>query len=148
MSLLSNARVPVREDIFHGSLAHLDELRLRGSSCCDCGEIALGNVVTCMNCGSDAAMQEVVLASEGQLHTFTVVRSRPPGDYRGPEPFRPFVMGLVELPDGLRVLSVIDCPIEMVRIGMDLTFAAYDMGGDDKGEIMVGFAFRMKGLPH
>jgi uncharacterized OB-fold protein len=74
------------------------------------------------------------------LWTFTVVRHRPPGNYKGPEPFSPFGMGLVELPEGVRVLSPIDCDIGQLKIGLELQFKPYARKEADGHEV-VAFAF-------
>jgi uncharacterized protein len=143
MTLLSNSRVPVREDLYLGSLDNSAELRLRGSKCADCGEVALGRATICLNCGNER-MSELPLGQEGVLHTYTVVRNPPPGDYRGPDPFKPYVMGLVELPEGIQVLSIIDCPAENVRIGMKLGFQPIELRNNADGATPVGFVFASK----
>ena len=43
----------------------------------------------------------------------------PPGAYKGPEPFVPFALGLVELPEGLRVMSPLEGDIDALKIGND-----------------------------
>jgi uncharacterized OB-fold protein len=52
----------------------------------------------------------------------------------------PFVLGLVELPEGLRVLTPIECALEQVHIGMPVEFRAFvrEPGG---GPEVVSFAF-------
>ena len=84
--------------------------------------------------------QPLALGQRGTLWTFTVVRHKPPGDYRGPEPFVPFAMGLIELPEGLRVLAPIAGDPAAVRIGMALEFRAELRPGSHDPEV-VSFAF-------
>ena len=91
-------RVPIRDGLLTGDLAQLDGVRLCGTRCRVCGETSLGRNATCPNCGS-GTVTEVTLSNQGVLWTFTVVRNRPPGDYKGKVPFVPFGLGLVELPD-------------------------------------------------
>jgi uncharacterized protein len=79
------------------------------------------------------------LSSHGVLWSFTVVRHRPPGDYRGPDPFAAFGLGLVELPDGVRVLSPIKCRLEELTIGMQLRFAPYLRHDEDKDVVVFAF---------
>jgi uncharacterized OB-fold protein len=74
------------------------------------------------------------------LWTFTIVRHRPPGDYRGPEPFEPFGLGLVEVAEGVRVMSPIRCEPGALRIGLSLTFVPYVRADPDGSEVVV-FAF-------
>jgi uncharacterized OB-fold protein len=92
----------------------------------------------CPNCGQ-ASVEATALSSRGVLWTFTVVRHRPPGNYRGCQPFAPFALGLIELPDGVRVLSVIDCRLEDLRVGMPLLFKPI-LRHDDAADVVI-FAF-------
>ena len=132
-------RVPIREGLLAGSLSQLDRVRLAGCKCTNCGETSLGAKSICPNCGRDT-VKEVALSNRGVLWSFTVVRHRPPGNYKGPDPFVPFGMGLVELPDGLRVLSPIDCGIEQMKIGLELQFKPYVRHDEDCRDV-VAFAF-------
>jgi uncharacterized OB-fold protein len=131
-------RAPVREGLLMGSLDDLAGLRLAGSRCSTCGETSFGVKDVCPNCGQ-ATLKSMALSAHGVLWSFTVVRHRPPGDYRGPDPFAPFGLGLVELPDGVRVLSPIECRLEELRIGMELRFRPY-LRHDQERDIVV-FAF-------
>lgn len=113
---------PVRSGLLTGSLADLASVGLAGSRCRACGETTLGANALCPNCGSDDVFP-IALSDQGHVWAYTVVRYRPPGDYKGPEPFQPFAIGLVELPEGLRVVAPIGGDPEAVRIGMPVRFA-------------------------
>jgi uncharacterized protein len=130
----------VREGLFLGGLSHPEEVKLAGTRCSSCGETSLGGVALCPNCGS-AQVEVVRLGDHGTLWTFTVARHRPPGDYRGPEPFEPFGIGLVELPEGLRVMSTLDCPLEQLRVGLPLRFTPF-IRHDKDGGAVVAFTYR------
>ena len=132
-------RVPIREGLMAGPLSQLDGVRLAGCKCSNCGETSLGAKSICPNCGRDT-VQEIALSNRGMLWSFTVVRHRPPGNYRGPDPFVPFGLGLVELPEGLRVLSPIHCAIDRLKIGLELRFKPY-VRQDDDGREVVAFRF-------
>jgi uncharacterized OB-fold protein len=137
--IAANRRVPVREGLLTGSLMDMDRVRLAGCKCTSCGETSLGIQTVCPNCGRDT-VKDVALSDRGVLWTYTVVRHRPPGDYKGPDPFVPFGLGLVELPDGVRVLSPIECEIDKLKIGLALRFKPY-VRRDDDGREVVAFAF-------
>lgn len=132
-------RVPILDGLLSGSLSDLDNLTLAGCKCTSCGETALGSKTICPNCGRDT-VKNISLSDRGVLWSFTVVRHRPPGNYRGPEPFVPFGLGLVELPDGLRVLTPIKCDIEKLKIGLGLQFRPY-VRKDPDGREVVAFEF-------
>ena len=131
-------RVPVRDGLFSGMLSDLGRLSLAGSRCSSCGETSLGSKTICANCGKET-VQDIALGQRGILWTYTVVRHRPPGNYKGPEPFVPFGLGLVELPEGVRVMAPIRCDIEKLRIGLPLKFKATVR--PDDGREVVAFTF-------
>ncbi len=133
-------RKPVREGLFAGSLSDLDQVALCGSRCRDCGETTLGENAVCPNCGG-GEVATLPLSRDGVLWTATVVRHKPPGNYHGPDPFVPFGMGLVELADGIRVLSRIDADPGELRIGMPLRFHPYVLRKDEAGAEVVAFSF-------
>ena len=135
-AVVSPTRIPVRDGLFAGSLEHLDKVRLLGNRCADCGETTLGQSAVCLNCGG-VAVSPLPLGARGTLWTYTVVRHKPPGDYKGPEPFVPFAMGLVELPEGIRVLAPINCPPGQLKIGMALEFQAFARPGQSDPEVVV-----------
>ncbi|MGW0711522.1 Zn-ribbon domain-containing OB-fold protein [Streptomyces sp. NPDC002643] len=79
----------------------------------------------CPRCGGLA--QPVDLSRAGTLWTWTVQRYAPKSPpYAVPEGgFRPFTVGYVELPEGVRILAVLDgVRPEDTRIGMPVTITA------------------------
>jgi uncharacterized OB-fold protein len=133
------ARIPIREGLLSTPLTDLSAVRLMGSRCTSCGETSLGTSEVCANCGRDT-VTSLPLSRRGHVWTYTIVRHKPPGDYKGPDPFVPFALGLVELPEGLRVLTPIECALKQVRIGMPVEFRAF-VREPDGGPEVVTFAF-------
>ncbi len=131
-------RVPVREGLFSGPLSDLGRLALAGCRCTSCGETSLGTKTVCPNCGQET-VSDVALGQRGILWTYTVVRHKPPGNYKGPEPFAPFGLGLVELPEGVRVMAPIHCDIARLKIGLPLQFHPYVRQDEDRE--VVAFSF-------
>lgn len=131
---------PIREGLLLGTLSGVDKVSLAGSLCASCGETTLGSVPLCPNCGSDR-VTELRLSDRGIVWTYTVARHRPPGDYRGPEPFVPFGIALVELPEGLRVMSRVDCDIDKLRVGLPVMFTPY-LRHDKDGSEVVAFTYK------
>jgi uncharacterized OB-fold protein len=136
---MSLQRIPVRPDLLSADLEDLSAVTLMGSRCRQCAETALGVSSLCQNCGS-ADLKPIALGREGVLWTYTVVRHKPPGDYRGPEPFVPFGLGLVELPEGIRVLAPLGGAVDALHIGQPLVFSPTLLKGD-AGDEIVAFEF-------
>jgi uncharacterized OB-fold protein len=113
---------PVRDALFS-----TDPPALLASRCRACGALRFPTAALCANCQSDA-QDTVALAPEGELYTYTVVHAPPPG-YKGETPY---AVGVVELPDGLRVTSTIlgdDLAVgdrvrfELLQVGDVLSYA-------------------------
>jgi uncharacterized OB-fold protein len=139
MSGVTVTRKPVREGLFYDPLGDLSTVRLAGSACGACGETHLGTVPLCPNCGNEA-LEVVPLSRSGTVWTYTLVRHRPPGDYRGPDPFTPLPVALVELPDGLRVLSPLRVPEAHLAIGAPVELRIEPLFEEDGHEV-VAFVF-------
>ncbi|GAA2213232.1 OB-fold domain-containing protein [Nonomuraea monospora] len=88
---------------------------LRVQSCADCGELRHPPGPLCPRCRSTERAYRLA-AGTGTLFSY-VVHHYPPVPGRA----APFVVGVVELPEGVRIVgNVVDCPVEEVRIGMPL----------------------------
>ena len=134
-------RVPVREGLFTTLLSPLEQVRLVGSKCHNCGEVSLGTVSSCPNCASED-LELIPLSQRGTLWTYTVIRHRPPGDYKGPDPFVPFGEGLIELLEGIQVISPIDGDVDKLKIDMELELVVYKLGENEEGNDVIAFKFR------
>ncbi|WP_405718482.1 OB-fold domain-containing protein [Streptomyces sp. NBC_01537] len=99
---------------------------LRGSRCAGCAVAVHPAEPVCPRCGGPA--EPVVLSCTGTLWTWTVQRYAPKSPpYVGPAAgFEPFAVGYVELPEGVRVLAVLDIRPEDAAIGMPLTITTGD----------------------
>lgn len=135
-------QIPFNENLLTTPLSPPEQVRLRGSKCPACGEVTFGKVSTCPNCAGEN-MDEITLSRRGKLWTYTVIRHRPPGNYKGPDPFVPFGLGLVELPEGVRILSPLTgCDINNLKIGMELELVVDKLYEDTDGNEVMAFKFK------
>lgn len=134
-------QISIKEGLFTTPLSPPEQVRLIGSKCKACGEISLGKRQTCSNCGG-GNLEEIPLGRRGKLWTYTVIRHKPPGDYKGPDPFLPFGLGLVEMPEGIRVLSPIQCDLEKLNVGMELEMEVYPLYIDENNNEVMAFRFK------
>jgi len=113
--------------------------RLLGSRCRSCGRIYHPKRPICPNCGS-RDLEEVALSGRGRLLARTVIR-RAPSDL---DEYKPYVVGLVELEDGTRILTqIVDCDPSELKPGLELeaTFRRIRAHGPT-GVIEYGYKFR------
>ena len=88
-------------------------------------------------------MESITLSRDGTLYSYTIVRYKPPGDYKGPEPFEPFAVGLVEVPEGVRILSpLIGCNFDDLKIDMNLELVVEKLYRDEEGRNVLIYKFK------
>ena len=91
--------------------------QLRGSRCGDCSNVAFPASVSCQRCGG-SDMTEIDLFGTGTVWTATIQRFAPKSPpYIPPaDGFRPFAVGYVELPEGVKVEALLDgdSPAELI----------------------------------
>jgi uncharacterized protein len=90
-------------------------------------------------------IEPIELSTEGTLYTYTTQEFPPPLPYKGnrsPEVFQPYVVGFVELAEGLLVETlIIDATPGELRIGQPLVSTTTTLETAD-GQSLLTFAFR------
>jgi uncharacterized OB-fold protein len=93
-------------------------------------------------------IEAIELATEGTLYTYTTQEFAPPLPYKGnrdPKVFNPYVVGFVELADGVLVESlIVGVDPADVRIGQPLVSTTTALETAD-GQSLLTFAFRPAG---
>ncbi len=121
---------------------------LIGSHCQDCGEHFFPAQRGCANC-CGTHLVEVELGDRGILWSWTVQDFEPKTPFNGgvPDtPFRPYGVGYVEMPSGLKVesrLTVSDPGALRIGMQMELVTEAYRTRAD--GSQVHTFAFKPAG---
>lgn len=139
------AKIPIKEDLFTKPVEPVEDARLAGSKCRECNEVFLGRVVGCENCGSQN-LESVALSNEGKLYTFTVLHAPLRGDYKGPrDPFVPLGIGLVELPEGCRIMAplTVNDPA-LLKIDMPMRLVIDTLYKNADGNEVLSFKFGPK----
>jgi uncharacterized protein len=131
--------VPVARDLFTWSDGGA---ALIGTRCTGCGTHYFPKSLSCRNPGcARKAVEDVHLGRRGHLYSFTVQSYRPPALFRM-EPFEPYALGLVDLPEGPRVLGMLTGrdPSE-IRIGMPVRLVAEALYTDDSGRAVLTYKY-------
>jgi uncharacterized protein len=93
-------------------------------------------------------IEPIELSTEGTLYTYTTQEFAPPLPYKGnrdPKTFQPYVVGFVELPEGVLVETlIVGATAAELRIGQPLVSTTTSLETDD-GRSLVTFAFQPVG---
>ncbi len=124
------ATVPVRDGLFTDD-------HLIGGRCGACGRHHFPRAATCPYCSSPDP-KDAALSATGTLWGWTAVTTAPPG-YRGEAPFG---FGVVELPEGIRVVTrLTEADPGRLAFGMPVRFATVPLHSNEPGEAVVTYAF-------
>lgn len=125
---------PVHDGLFDETP---DGPRLRGTRCRACSLHHFPASDACPFCGS-GDVKAVGLSRTGTLWGWTSVATAPPG-YDGPVPFG---FGVVELPEGLRIITRLEEPDpSRLGLGQAMTLVLAEVGATDDGDPIVTYSF-------
>ena len=123
--------VAVQEGLF------TTEPRLIGGRCTNCGRHQFPRGPMCPYCGGDD-VAKAHLSPTGTLWAWTAVTAAPPG-YRGEVPYG---FGVVELPEGIRVLTrLIESDPANLTFGQAVQLQLVPLHTDDEGRPVLTWAF-------
>ncbi|MBB2773120.1 UNVERIFIED_ORG: putative OB-fold protein [Mycolicibacterium obuense] len=93
-------------------------------------------------------IEAIELSTTGTLYTYTTQEFPPPLPYKGnrsPDVFKPYVVGFVELPEGVLVESlIVGATPDQLQIGQRLVSTTTNLETED-GRSLATFAFRPEG---
>jgi uncharacterized OB-fold protein len=132
-------QIPIKDGIFEQLEGGA---RLIGSRCHQCGEVTFPVNSFCPQCCTETT-EPIPLSPRGVLYSFTIQRFKPPPPYRGPEPFAPFGVGMIELPEGLRITALVqESDPSRLRVGMEMELIIAKLFDDDEGNEILGYKFK------
>ena len=135
-------RVPIAEGLFTWPAA---SPALLCSRCNNCGIASFPASRSCMACsGQDVTVEE--LPGRGTLWTWTVQQFMPKPPYNSgetPETFKPYGVGYLELPGGVRVEGrLTENDPQKLRVGMEMDVVFDTWRTEQNGDEVIGFFFR------
>jgi uncharacterized OB-fold protein len=89
-------------------------------------------------------MEEVKFSRRGKLFAYTVNYYSPPPPYHAPEPFVPFGVASVEMPEGIKVGGQIptDVDTKKLKIGMEMEIVHDVLYSDEQGNEILCWKWR------
>lgn len=115
---------------------------LVASRCTGCGTHYFPTSLSCRNPGCSAKqVEEAEIGRTGRLYSYTVQAYRPPALFRMDD-WAPYALGLVELPEGLRVLAMLTgCAHDEIAVDMPLELVVETLYTDDDGREVATYKY-------
>ena len=114
------------------------EPALVGSRCTACTTVFFPRTEGfCRNPGCDGeAFESVELSRHGVVWSYTDARYQPPPPYIAADPYEPFALAAVELPEGLVVLGQVATGygVEHLHVGAEVELVVETLYTDDSGD--------------
>jgi uncharacterized OB-fold protein len=127
--------IPIREGLFKIPSRPGEKPYLFGSRCKACGEISFPPRKVCSKCFSEE-LEAIPLSSRGKLYTYTIIGYPPPGLPA------PYMIGYVDLPEGVRVFSIItDWDQKNLKVGTDVELTIGKFKDDKDGNEILTHKF-------
>jgi uncharacterized OB-fold protein len=124
-------RIAIHDGLF------TDDGKLLAAHCPDCRRWHFPADADCPYCSGECCTTQT-LSGAATLWLFTGVRNRPPG-YQGEVPFG---FGVVELPEGLRIITrLTEADPSSLRFGMAMRVVVVPLHVDEEGREVVTYAF-------
>lgn len=116
-----------------------DAVHLIGSRCPKCGKHAFPSSTFCDQCGERTGQEPVKLSTKGILYSFSEI-------YVAPKAFRtPYVVGYIDLPEGVRVFGQVEHEASELRIDEEVQVVLGVIRNSESGRPVISYKFRKKG---
>ncbi len=114
-----------------------------GSRCTACGTPYFPRAASCHNPACPGSqMEECSFGGRGRLWSYSVANFAPPAPYKHDKPFAPYVIGIVDLEAGLRVVGQMVNPVEEVSVGAAVELVVEALYHED-GKAYTTWKFRL-----
>ena len=138
-------RVPALPDLF---AITQEGVRLMSARCHSCGTFFFPRYHEQHRPGCNRqGVENVLLNREGKLASYTIQFYMPPPPFKTDKDITPYVIGLVEFPEGIQVTGIVlDCPHDRLKLGLSVETTLFTLYRDEKDQEVVTWAFRPTGL--
>lgn len=139
--MTTKKRLPVVEGAFTETP---EGPRLLGSRCRSCKTVYFPRTPVCRNPAcDDREVDDYALSPRGTLWSYTVQYYKPPPPAQFDDPFVPYGVGLIDLPEGIRILSMMSSgkPDEL-KIGSEVELVLEALYHNEDGDEVITWKFR------
>ena len=121
-----------------------DAPQLIGGRCKSCGTYFFPRFYVVHKPGcKERELEDVLYSRKGKLISYTVQHYPPPPPFKSTDPFVPYGIGLVELPEGINVLGIMTgCAIEDLKTGIEVELVVETLYVDEEGNDRLSWKFK------
>jgi len=123
-----------------------EEPQLIGNKCGSCGHYFFPRVKTCRNplCDKSKPLEKVKFSRKGKLVAYTVNHYPPPPPYHAPDPFVPFGVVSIALPEGIRVGGQVPKSVDLdtLKVDMEMETVREVLYVDNEGNEVISWMFQ------
>lgn len=130
-------QIPIGEGLFVIPSSPSEKPYLIGSKCHFCGEVVFPPRHCCRRCSS-RDLGEVALSRRAKLCSFTSIMVKLPGAKLEP----PYFVGVVELPEGERIRTLLTDSSRALKIGNEMELVIDVVYKDESGREVLGWKFK------
>lgn len=92
---------------------------------------------------SREGVEEILLSEQGTLASYTIQHYMCPPPFKTEEEITPYVIGLVEFPEGIQVAGIVkNCDHDKLKIGMPMNTTAFTLFHNEEGQSVTTWAFK------
>ncbi len=121
-----------------------DEPRLIGGRCKSCGTYFFPKYYVIHKPGcKERQVEEVFFSRRGKLDSYTIQYYPPPLPFVSPDPFVPYAIGRVVLPEGIAILGILTgCKLEDLKMHIDVELLVEKAWEDKEGNEALTWKWR------
>ena len=92
-----------------------------GSKCRACGHYFFPKAKFCRNpyCKKNEPVEDVLLSRKGKLFSYTINYFQPPPPYHAIDPFTPFGIVVVDMPEGIKLIGQVPRSVDLKTLKID-----------------------------
>jgi len=132
----SGRSIPIREGLFKMPAGPGAKPSLIGTRCAHCGQMSFPARGVCAGCSSQE-LEHIPLNTKGKLYAYTIIGYPPPGLTA------PYAIGYVDLPEGVRVFSILtEWSADTLKVGAEVEMVLDRFRRDKEGNELITYKFR------
>lgn len=134
-------QIPAAEGVLSWSS---DTPGLIAGHCKTCGSYSFPLIFPFHKPDCEGGVEEVILKGTGKLQSYTIQYYPPPPPFAYNEPFKPYAVGLVALPEGISVPGIITgMELDKIKIGMKAKLIIDKLYDDKDGNEVMTWKFEL-----